>query len=99
MDLKNIFLKSYEIPIVGTFELFDIITILLSIILIILSFIDLVFTYKNYNKSKLWEYTIGSTTFFLPIAITLLQWQYERNRRCNKECKILPQSLYNISAK
>jgi hypothetical protein len=66
----------------GRFELFDLITIICSVIITILSLIDLIRTYNNETKSKTWEYSVGSISFFLPLLITHLQWKYERNRNC-----------------
>lgn len=73
----------------NTFELFDIITIILSIILLSLAFADLILLYTNTTKPVAWEYVISSLTFFLPGIITFLQWKYERNR----ECKVAPESM------
>lgn len=61
---------------------FDLITIFFTIVIGILAFIDLIFTYFDYNKTKAWEYTIGSLTFFIPIIVAILQWSYEQHRTC-----------------
>lgn len=79
--------KKYNLGFFGILELFDIITIIFSIILIIISFIDLLFTYNQINKSKEWDYFVGSFTFFLPMFIAILQWKFERNR----DCQIYPE--------
>lgn len=43
------------------------------ILLLILSFVDLIKTYKNEDKSKSWEYAIGTLGFFSPLLLFMIK--------------------------
>ena len=74
---------------------FDIITIFFTIVIGILAFIDLIFTYFDYNKTKAMEYAIGSLTFFIPIIVAILQWSYEQHRTCTVNQSNIFSNIFN----
>lgn len=45
----------------------------LFILLLLLSFIDIILTYSNSKKSKPWEYAVGTLGFFAPIILYVVK--------------------------
>lgn len=59
---------------------------IVNILLIIIGFIDAIWTFTTENKPQSWEMTTAALSIVIPTLISIFVWKMEHSQSCSISC-------------